>query len=513
MNRLGKYLTLILVAYLSVIGISEAQELDKHLIGYYTSWSIYARDYHVPDIPADQISHINYAFANISASAGTIILGDSYADIDRFYPGDSWEPGSLRGCFHQLQILKEQHPHLKTFISVGGWTWSGYFSDVALTEQSRHTFAVSCAAFIDQYDFDGVDIDWEYPVSGGLPGNHYRPEDRENYTLLMAELRAHLDSLEDVNGREYLLTIAAPANPDIIANIEVDLIHQYLDWINIMTYDFHGPWGGDLDPVTNFNSPLYMSLDDPLEEPAHSSFNLEAAVQAYLDLGVPADKINPGLAFYGRGFGNVADVNDGLYAYYQGAAPVGTWENGVFDYWDLAQNYVNTGGYTAYRHDQARVPWLYNQSAHIMISYDDSLSIAEKGLFVVDNNLGGAMFWEFSGDKYGVLLSSIHDALSQATDIADNITGALPQSIELHQNYPNPFNAQTKLAFTLSQPAQVTIDIYGLLGQRVATLGDGYYTAGDHQLIWNADAETSGVYFVRLQAGETVLARRMLLIK
>ena len=406
-----------------------SQPAEKKIIGYFTSWSVYGRDYHVPDIPAEHISHINYAFANISNGAGTIILGDPYADIDKWYPGDSWDPDSLRGCFHQLQILKGNHPHVKTLISVGGWTWSAYFSNIALTEQSRHTFAHSCMEFITEYTFDGVDIDWEYPVSGGLSTNIYRPEDRENFTLLLAELRDQLDSLETAHGREYLLTIAAPANPDITDNIEVDLIHQYLDWVNIMTFDFHGPWMGTLDPVTNFNSALHVAPDDPLPEPYHSAFNLEAAVDEYIARGTPVEKVHPGLAFYGRGFGSVENINNGLFADYNGPCWQGTWETGVFDYWDIAENYEDINGYTSYWHDDAKVPWLFNPTQNVMISYDNPQSMTEKGLFINDRDLPGAMFWEFSGDRDGVLLSTIFNVLGG---------GFQPPVVELTLTPQNP---------------------------------------------------------------------------
>ncbi len=410
MRRTRWPLTTLLIM-VCLTGAAWGQPSGKRIIGYYTSWSIYARDYHVPDIPADRITHINYAFANIDNATGRIILGDEYADTQRFYPGNSWHPDSLRGCFRQLQILRASHPHLKYLISVGGWTWSAYFSNIALTPQSRNIFARSCMEFIDRYEFNGIDIDWEYPVSGGLPTNIYRPEDRRNYTLLLAELRRQLDSLETANSQEYLLTIAAPANPAIIANIEVDSIPQYLDWINVMTYDFHGPWGGAPDPVTNFNSPLHIAPDDPLPEPYHSSFNLEAAVRNYLALGVPQTKLHPGCAFYGRAFAEVPNVNNGLFASYNGPSWQGTWEPGVFDHWDLLQNYINRNGYTSFWHDSAKAPWLYNPTTRVMISYDDTVSIDEKGRFIVLQGLAGAMFWEFSADKDSVLLQSLILAL------------------------------------------------------------------------------------------------------
>ncbi len=415
MKNLLKIIVSLLLAEITV-----AQVFDRNIIGYYTSWSIYVRDYHVQDIPAGQINAINYASANISG--GEIVLGDYYADIDIFYPGDSWDPDSLRGCFHQLQLLKAQHPHLMTLISVGGWTWSHYFSDVALTEASRSQFAASCVAFIQEYGFDGVDLDWEYPVSGGLPTNIYRPEDRENFTLLLAELRTQLDAAGD-----FLLTIAAPASPLIMENIEIDLIHPYLDWINIMTYDFHGPWSGDSDPVTGFNAALYPADENPVPEPYWSGFNLDAAVQAYQDLGVPSEKINPGLPFYGRAFGGVGAENNGLYQPYWGVAPDGTWENGVYDYWHLAEDYINQNGYSRYFHEEALVPWLYNPNTQIMISYDDSTSISTKCQYILDNDLGGAMFWEFSGDRNGFLLSTVYEDLivnaPESCDLPGDVNG------------------------------------------------------------------------------------------
>ena len=135
---------------------------------------------------------INYAFANILD--GRITQGDPYADTDKAYPGDCWDPGCKRGNFNQLNKMKIGNPNLKTMISVGGWTWSMYFSDVAKTEQTRKLFVDSCVEFVAKWGFDGVDIDWEYPVEGGLPTNHHDPADGENYTLLLKLMRESLDA-------------------------------------------------------------------------------------------------------------------------------------------------------------------------------------------------------------------------------------------------------------------------------------------------------------------------------
>lgn len=371
------------------------------VVAYFTAWSVYGRDFHVTDIPAELVTHINYAFVNISPE-GECVLGDPYADIDRFYEGDSWETGSLRGSFHQLQLLKERHPHLRTLISIGGWSWSGRFSDVALTQASRQRFATSCVALMERYGFDGIDVDWEFPVSGGLASNVTRPEDRANYTLLLEEMRGQLDTLEG----ERLLTIAAPAGPAIIENLEAAELAHTLDWINVMTYDFHGGWS----PMTNFNAPLFRSADDPTEDTSvREGFNVDAAVQAYLGAGVPPEELVLGVAFYGRGWSGVRASADGLFQPHTGV-PMGTWEAGIFDYGDLVASYIPA--MTRYEHADAQVPWLYDPDTQVMISYDDPASIGVKTRYARDLGLGGVMFWELNGDDASwSLLHAISDNL------------------------------------------------------------------------------------------------------
>jgi chitinase len=363
-------------------------------IGYYPAWAVYARDYHVPEIPAHLLTHLNYAFVNINEQ-GECVLGDSYADIDKFYEGDSWDQGALRGNFHQLQLLKEAHPHLKTLLSIGGWTWSSQFSAVAASAEKRARFAASCADMMEQYGFDGLDVDWEYPGGGGLyPGT---PEDTENFTLLLADMRAELDARGD-----YLLTIAAPAGPARIAAIQVDRIHEHLDWINVMTYDFHGTW----ETTTGFNAPLASAPGDPTPE-----LSVTAALATWLDGGTPPDKLTMGVPFYGRAWAGVQDEQAGLFQPATGAA-TGTYEAGVLDWHDIAANYLPT----MERHfsPEAQVPWLYDADTGVMITYDDPESLTAKVDWVVGNSLGGVMFWELSGDDAeSTLLQTVRDRLSR----------------------------------------------------------------------------------------------------
>jgi chitinase len=363
------------------------------VVAYYTSWSIYARGYFVTDIPAADITHINYAFANISRD-GECAVGDEWADTEYSYPGDS-DAQPLRGNFHQLNLLKQAHPHLKTLIAVGGWTWSRRFSDVALTDESRARFAASCVGFITRYGFDGIDLDWEYPTGGGNAGNIERPQDPENFILLLAELRAQLDAQAAPDGRSYLLTIAAGAGDRAIGGLDWTRIAPLLDWINVMTYDYAGGWSS----MTGHNAPLVAPDGQP---------SVDASLRALLARGVPPDQLLMGTAFYGRGFAGT----DGLGAAFD-SLPSGTWEDGVYDYADLAARLALPGTlYVRAWDGEAQVPTLYHAGERVLVSYDDPESLALKAAYVREHGLGGVMIWELSGDADGEpLLRALNDGL------------------------------------------------------------------------------------------------------
>jgi chitinase len=352
---------------------------SKRIVGYFPSWGVYARNYQVMDIPADKLTHVIFAFANISAS-GECVLGDRWADAERPHDDEAWNKGT--GSFGQFLQLKKQHPHLKTLISVGGWQWSDKFTDVALTTSSRQRFARSCVHFMARYGFDGIDIDWEYPVRVGLHPQIGRPQDKANFTRLLAAVRAELNARASVDGRSYLLTVAAPPDPGAYSHIELSTIHPYLSFINLMAYDLHGGW----EDTTNLFAPLFKAHADP------SRMNVSAAVQAYLDAGIPSDKIVVGVPFYGRGWGGVQKTNNGLYQ--PGPlAPAGTFGIGVFQYWD-----VRARGYPRYWNKEAMSPWVYSQRTGLFIGYDDPQSISLKADFILKKHLGGAVCWELTGD-------------------------------------------------------------------------------------------------------------------
>ena len=329
------------------------------LIGYFRADSIHARNYFVPDIPAGQLTHVNYAFADVSPAGVCVSINeqDDKANVA------------------ELIKLKQQHPKLRTLISVGGAAHSANFASAASTDAGCLKLVKSCIAFMTQRGFDGIDIDWEFPAAA----------DKANYTALIVELRRQLDALGGTDGRHYLLTIAAPAGPSHYQNLELNLIQTSVDWINLMAYDFVVA----ASTVTNFDAPLFRPADDPAAE------NVDTTVKAYLAAGVPAGKLVLGVHFVGTGWQGVHDTNHGLFQSDSGPAK-GSWGLGSFDYEDLARNYLPT--YTRYWHPDAHVPWLFNPAAGIFITYEDPQSLGAKTDYAVAKELGGIMIWELSAD-------------------------------------------------------------------------------------------------------------------
>ncbi len=426
-------LLLHMTACSSLTRSTEAPPLKKQIIGYFTSWGIDqpGRPYRVKEMvesgAAERLTVINYAFANVlprDDGGGDLYvlceIGDSWADYQRPFTSEESFDGTadmedqpLRGHFNQLKKLKAKYPHLKVMISLGGWTWSGFFSDAAKTPESREVFVKSCIDVFIEGDipsengtgvilgvgegiFDGIDVDWEYPASPGAAGNIYRPEDTENFTALLAEFRRQLDEIDP----SLLLTIAAPAGEDKYRKIELDIAHQYLDWINLMTYDFHGSW--DVNGPTNFHSNLYVASEDPYSSP----FSVDSTVQGYLDAGVPPEKIVVGVPFYGRGWSGVVDENNGLHQPASGPVEVGDGSASFHVLKEYAEK-----GFPRFWHEEAQAPWLFN--GETFWAYDDEEALSKKMDYIRRHNLAGAMFWSLDGDDTNAtLVKTIHERLS-----------------------------------------------------------------------------------------------------
>jgi len=341
------------------------------------------RNFDFSQIEASKLTHINYAFANIID--GEVMFGTEGIDDTEMNVED----------IRTLISLRDINPDLKILVSVGGWGWSGNFSDAALTDSSRNRFAVSAARFVKEHQLDGIDLDWEYPNHPGA-GNTYRPEDVHNFTLMLECVRKHLDSLAVKEGRKekYLLTIATGATELYAANTELGLLSQYLDFINIMTYDFHH--GASYQ--TGHHANLYLSsLDTPDGDAT------DRAMEIHIRDGVPPAKLNIGIPFYGRVWRGVEPVDNGLY---RDAATTGA----GMSYSDVLKALADPA-FTRYYDSSAASPFLWNAGDSVFISYEDAGSVAERMKFIKERGLGGVMFWEYSEDVDGMLLNAITDGL------------------------------------------------------------------------------------------------------
>jgi chitinase len=322
-------------------------------------------------IEAKKLTHINYAFVDIKE--GEAFLTNEKTDSTNF---------------RKLRHLKNENPDLQILISIGGWTWSENFSDAVLTDSSRGVFAKSAVDIIRKYDLDGVDIDWEYPGMRGEEGNVFRPEDKENYTLMFQAIREELDLLEKETGKKKLLTTAVAGFVSFLDVTEMGKAQQYLDYINLMTYDlFQG------ETVVH-HAGLYASDKYKAE---HSA---DKAVKAFMAAGVPAGKLVMGLPFYGRMF-TVAEELEGGFGQKQSA------QEYIDGYTYIKDSLVNKKGFKAYRDEVAKVPYLINLDTKQILNYEDEESVKEKCQYVLDNKMGGVMFWEYTSDPKSYLLNEI----------------------------------------------------------------------------------------------------------
>jgi chitinase len=330
------------------------------------------------EVAPQKLTRINYAFANIKD--GLIVNGFAHDDQN----------------LASLVALKQQNPSLTVLVSVGGWLWSGGFSDMALTKVSRATFIQSVVEYVGLHQLDGLDIDWEYPGLEGATKN-FRPEDKQNYTLLLKELRARFDLMEKEVHRRLYVTIATGASQEFLAHTEMNKVVKYVDTVNLMAYDYYEP---DSDAITGHHAPLYTNPADP------KKISDDTSVREYEKAGVSAGKIVLGVPFYPHVWGQVPGTNHGLFQpgkeikHADGQhtdGPEAMLKNGFTRYWDPA----------------ASAPYLYNAEEQVFVTYDDPESLALKCKYVLRKKLRGIMFWDYESDSSGTLLNAVNDGLGK----------------------------------------------------------------------------------------------------
>jgi chitinase len=360
--------------------MAPAKDRKYNVVAYVAGY----RNFDFSTIDVSRLTHINYAFVNIKG--GEVVFDSTKID------GKALTPNDLRTLIN----LKKVNPDLKVLASAGGWSWSGRFSDAAFSEGSRAKFASSCVRLVRKYQLDGIDLDWEYPNQIGA-GNIFRPEDTHNFTLMLKAVREALDkaSQTEGKGKHYLLSIASGADETYVKNTELGQLQKYVDFINIMTYDFYN----GLHKVTGHHSNFRPSGNPELD--MNSVVN---SVDLHLKAGVPADKINLGIPLYGRKWEGVKSI--GGKVLFQKAETVGS---GI-DYVDFAET-IDKNGYKRFWDDTAKAPYLWNAEKKIFISYEDEASIQCKMEYLKSKGLAGVMFWEYCADSENRLQKAISKGL------------------------------------------------------------------------------------------------------
>jgi chitinase len=395
-------LFLLLSLFVSLSLPSLSQQSPSNIVGYFPQWGLYGGYFAknlVTSGSAPLLTHVNYAFGNIVNNQCQSY--DSWADYQDPLAAaetvngqpDSSDPNAFAGNFHQFQELKQLYPQLKIVMSIGGGSLDPALWSSAASKENRAAFVKSCidmyingnfAAGITQPGiFDGFDIDWEFPSS---------PADRANLTKLLAEFRSQLDAVRP----GLTLTLVAPPGSWAFNLIDLDKVQPYVDFFNVETYDYAGPWQN----TTGFVAPLYRSQFDP-----NGSNNADATIQTYLRRKVDPQKIMFGVPFYGYGWAAAPGKHHGLF---QPGTPV---DQGDGDAYIRSV----TRGFGKYRDPNTKAPWSYDGTT--FWTYDDPTSIWFKMKYVHNQHLGGVMIWDLSSDfPDGLLLKSIVSGLARTQD-------------------------------------------------------------------------------------------------
>ncbi|KAG5899859.1 hypothetical protein JTB14_012326 [Gonioctena quinquepunctata] len=377
----SRRVSLLVFVVVNLIVFCEAATGPTHgkvVVCYLGSWSVYRPDrgsFAIEHLDPSLCTHVIYSFAGLNATEDSIRPLDPWQDLTE---------GNGKGGYQRITGLKNQYPHLKVSLAIGGWNeGSANYSKMVADPQKRSRFVANSLDYIRKYDFDGLDLDWEFPGKRG--GSR---EDKENFVLLVKELKAAYRK------HKLLLTAALGAGKDTIdKGYDVEGLSVYLDFIHMMCYDYHGAW----DLKTGANAPL--KSNDPL--------SVEYTIKYMLKLGAPPSKLVLGIPLYGRTFildkAPLASSNKkprlGAAAENMGFQGKFSKENGFMGYNEICLELRNTtADWKTYWDNESRTPFAV--SGKYVITYDNEQSIAEKVQFAIDNDLAGAMVWSVETDDF-----------------------------------------------------------------------------------------------------------------
>ena len=321
---------------------------------------------HITPSQAKRLTHLNVAFA---------IVEEGKLSLE-----------AIRPYLRFLPRLRALNPELKLLLSTGGGNQIGH-GEATRTPEKLAAFVESTMEAVREFDFDGIDCDWEFP------GYYGDKEEKYQYTALLRSYRRELDAYGAQRGKPCVLTIAAAAGAWFLEDVEMEKMHPLLDFLNLMTYDLRG-WAQPTGHHTNLYEP----------EGAPVKFSAHEAVELLLAAGVPAEKIVLGAAFYSRRWDGVqSPQNHGLHQPAQTEGGFGS------DYTQIALIYEKSPEFVKYYDETAQAPWLFDGSS--FISYDDPRSIRSKAAYVRRRELGGMMYWQHTADATGTLFDAIYEGL------------------------------------------------------------------------------------------------------
>ncbi len=341
---------------------------------YFANWSIYTKKHQLEDIDFSLVTHLFYAFVDIDPHSGKLKLSDPWADIQIPVPST----GST-GNLQHLYKLKQQHRHLKTAFSIGGWSYRSHFSAGVSTDKKIDNFVQSAIYFLKEYGFDGIDLDWEYPSNAA---------EQKQYIKLAQKLKLALQQVEKEKNlvpESLILTAAIPALPYSLRWIDLKLMDKYISFWNLMTYDFSGSWS----EKAQYHSNLHPYQGG--EWSASQGVQLLTSSEYKIDLA----KIILGMPLYARRFEGTGGLNSPF-------SGVGGTE-GIVDYKVLLGDQSVNDQFDS----RAGTGYSYNSQTRTFLSYENVQSSQLKGKYTAQQKLGGGMWWESSGEVFGDRSKSI----------------------------------------------------------------------------------------------------------
>ena len=426
------------------------------VVGYYPDWL----ELTLPPqtIEFENLTHVVHAFA---------------------WPQSNGNISFYQGMFNYGLVSATHNAGRKVLLALGGWGHSDGFAPLAADSLARNIFINNVVELINDKNYDGIDLDWEYPSN---------IIERKNLTKLIKEIREKFDQ----ENPEWLITMAVSGGSYNGQYIEFSELVDYIDWFSMMGYDYHGSWT------------IHAGHNAPIYQPSNCNDGADDLGIIFLKTArqVPGNKLLLGVPFYGKEFdatglyqpitGNVTDL------YYSDIAPRLSSSNWEY-YWD----------------DFSKVPYLLNTDHTKFVTYDDTISIRIKCEYAKENQLAGIMFWALGQDIISnkqILLETIGKNMGLTTSVETNVNQS-DNGFYLYDNYPNPFNPITKITYIVPGTSFVTLRIFDSIGEEVTTLVDEIKPTGKYEVDFDGTGLASGVYTYMLSSGNFTQIKKMILLK